>query len=243
MVVVDVCETASAAAADLFLRVRPESDFEVLTALRALVKNQFVCDSTIASTGLTMWQLRDLADRMLRARHGVVFFGNGLTSTRGKHMNVAALHTLVAQLNASTKFAAMPMRDFGNEAGADNVLTWLAGFPFGIDFSRGCSRYNPGEFTADDLLQRQEIDAALLIGVDPERTLTSASLEQLRRIPTIVFDSKVTAASRQAQVHITTAATGISAAGTVYRMDKVPLPLRPVLRSPYPTDENVIRWL
>ena len=37
------------------------------------------------------------------------------------------------------------------------------------------------------------------------------------------------------------AATGISAPGTVYRMDEVPLPLRPALRSPYPTDEEVLR--
>jgi len=42
-------------------------------------------------------------------------------------------------------------------------------------------------------------------------------------------------------VHITTAATGISAPGTVYRMDEVPLPLRPALQSPYPTDEEILR--
>jgi len=51
----------------------------------------------------------------------------------------------------------------------------------------------------------------------------------------------VTHTSRLARVHITTAATGISAPGTVYRMDEVPLPLRPALKSPYPTDEDVIR--
>ncbi len=49
--------------------------------------------------------------------------------TRGRHANVAALLTLTAELNAFTKFAAMPMRDYGNEAGADNVMSWLAGYP------------------------------------------------------------------------------------------------------------------
>jgi formylmethanofuran dehydrogenase subunit B len=34
---------------------------------------------------------------------------------------------------------------------------------------------------------------------------------------------------------------GISAPGTVYRMDEIPIPLRPILDSPYPTDEEVIR--
>jgi formylmethanofuran dehydrogenase subunit B len=42
-------------------------------------------------------------------------------------------------------------------------------------------------------------------------------------------------------VHITTAVTGISAPGTAYRMDEIPLPLRPALQSPYPTDEEIVR--
>jgi formylmethanofuran dehydrogenase subunit B len=66
------------------------------------------------------------------------------------------------------------------------------------------------------------------------------AIDHLARIPTIVLDPKVTHTSRLAKVHITTAATGISAPGTVYRMDEIPLPLRPPLKSPYPTDEQVI---
>src|SRR5437763_14965960 len=67
------------------------------------------------------------------------------------------------------------------------------------------------------------------------------SIDHLARIPTLVLDPKVTHTSRLARVHFTTAATGISAPGTVYRMDEIPLPLRPALKSPYPTDEEVVR--
>jgi formylmethanofuran dehydrogenase subunit B len=67
------------------------------------------------------------------------------------------------------------------------------------------------------------------------------AIDHLQNIPTIVLDPKVTHTSRLARVHITTAATGISAAGTAYRMDEVPLPLKPILHSPYPTDEEIIR--
>ena len=67
------------------------------------------------------------------------------------------------------------------------------------------------------------------------------AIDHLARIPTIVLDPKVTHTSRLARVHITTAVTGISAPGTVYRMDEMPLPLRPALKSPYPTDEEVVR--
>jgi formylmethanofuran dehydrogenase subunit B len=241
MVLVDIRETKSAGAADIFLQIRPGKDFEVLTILRALVKGQPVNEAMIPETGLTLEQMQDLVDRMKRAKFGVMFFGMGLSMTRGKHMNSAAILTLAAELNAFTKFVAMPMRGHGNVTGADVVMRWTTGYPFGITFNRGYPRYNPGEFSTIDLLVRGDADAALILGADPGATMPQPAIDHLARIPTIVLDPKVTHTSRIARVHITTAVTGISAPGTGYRMDEVPLPLRPALKSPYPTDEEVIR--
>ena len=241
MVLVDIRETPSARAADLFLQIQPGKDFEVLTTLRAMVKNQRVDAASVAETGLSVDQLQDLANRMMRARFGVLFFGMGISMTRGKHMNSAAVLTLAAELNAFTKFVCMPMRGHGNVTGSDNVLRSTTGFPFGISLSRGYPRFNPGEFSTVDLLVRGDNDAALILGADPGATMPQPGIDHLTRIPTIVLDPKVTHTSRLARVHITTATTGISAPGTAYRMDEVPLPLRPALRSPYPTDEDVIR--
>ena len=226
MVVVDVRVHLSTRAADLYLQIRPGTDFEVLTALRALVKGQRVVWEGTGECGLTIEQLAHLAARMKQARFGVFFFGLGLTATRGKHMNVAALLALTRELNAFTKFAAIPMRIHGNEAGADNVFSWTTGYAFGVDLTRGYPRYNPGEFTAVDLLARREADAALIVGADPAATMPPSAVAHLTHIPTIVLDAKLTQTSRLARVHITTAVTGISAAGMAYRMDKVPIPLR-----------------
>ena len=241
MVLVDIRETKSAKAADIFLQLRPGKDFEVLTILRAMVKGQSVNDALIAETGLTKEQLQDFVDRMKRAKFGVFFFGMGLSMTRGKHMNSAAILTLAAELNAYTKFVAMPMRGHGNVTGADVIMRWTTGYPFGINFNRGYPRYNPGEFSTVDLLVRGDVDAALVLGADPGATMPQPAIDHLARVPTIVLDPKVTHTSRIARVHITTAVTGISAPGTGYRMDEVPLPLRPALKSPYPTDEEVVR--
>jgi formylmethanofuran dehydrogenase subunit B len=240
MVLVDIRETPSAKAADIFLQVRPSKDFEVLTILRALIKDQPVNEEAAADTGLSMTELRDLADRMKRARFGVLFFGMGLSMTRGKHMNSAALLALAAELNAFTKFVAMPMRGHGNVTGGDVIMRWTTGYPFGVNLSRGYPRFNPGEFSTVDLLLRGDNDAALILGADPGATMPQPAIDHLARIPTIVLDPKVTHTSRISRVHITTAATGISAPGTVYRMDEIPLPLRPALKSPYPTDEEVV---
>ncbi len=121
------------------------------------------------------------------------------------------------------------------------VMRWTTSYPFGVNLSRGYPRFNPGEYSTVDVLVRGDNDAALILGADPGATMPQPAIDHLSRIPTIVLDPKVTHTSRLARVHITTAATGISAPGTVYRMDEVPLPLRPALHSPYPTDEEVLR--
>jgi formylmethanofuran dehydrogenase subunit B len=241
MVLVDIRETMSAKAADIFLQVRPGKDFEMLSILRALVKNQKVSAEAAAETGLTLEQLQDLVNRMKAAKFGVLFFGMGLSMTRGKHMNSAAALTLAAEMNAFTKFVAMPMRGHGNVTGADVVMRYTLSYPFGISLTRGYPRFNPGEYSTIDLLVRGDNDATIVIGADPGATMPKPAIEHLRRTPTIVLDPKVTHTSRLSRVHFTTAVAGISAPGTAYRMDEVPLPLRPALKSPYPTDEEVLK--
>src|SRR3989440_1792376 len=243
MVLVDIRETPSERASDLFLQIRPGKDFEVVTTLRALIKGQRVDPQLVAETGLTVEQLQDFADRMKRARFGVIFFGMGVSMTRGKHMNSAAALTLAAELNAFTKFVAMPMRGHGNVTGADVVLRYATAYPFGINLSRGYPRFNPGEFSTIDMLVRGDNDATLVLGADPGATMPQPAIDHMKRTPTIVLDPKVTHTSRLARVHITTAVSGVSATGTAYRMDEIPMPLRPALKSPYPSDEEVVNMI
>jgi formylmethanofuran dehydrogenase subunit B len=44
-------------------------------------------------------------------------------------------------------------------------------------------------------------------------------------------------------VHFTAASPGIDTTGTAYRMDKVPLPMRPALRSAHATEEEILRGI
>ncbi len=238
LVVVDVRETASTAAADVFLCIRPGQDFEALTILRAVVQGSRFDEAKLAATGLTLDQLRDLSRRMKKARYGIVFVGMGLFQTRGEFMNCAAVTALVIELNSWTRFISMPMRSPGNVSGADAVLSYTTGYPFAVNFSRGYPRYNPDEFSAAGLLSRGEVDAALIVGTDSLTKLPQAARDHLSRIPTITLDAKPP--SLGSSVHITTAAV---AAGTVYRMDKVPLTLRPPLTSPNVSDEVAIRLI
>jgi formylmethanofuran dehydrogenase subunit B len=240
VVLVDVRRTQSAAVADIFIQVKPRRDFEVLWALRALVKGKRVDPSVEQVTGVPLATLEDLAKRMKSCRFGALLFGMGLTMTRGRHFNSGALLALATDLNEFTHFVAKPVRGHGNVTGADNVVSWQTGYPFGVNFSRGFPRFNPGEYTTVDLLSRGEADAALILAADPGANFPQPAIEHLKRIPVVVLDPKPTHTAKLAKVAITTATYGISVPGTVYRMDDVTITLRPALPSPYPSDEQVL---
>lgn len=238
VIVVDVRPTASTRVADQFLQVQPGADFEVLTVLRALVQGQEIEAESVG--GIPITQLQDLAERMKNCRFGVAFMGMGLTQSRGRDLNVSELFTLVAELNQHARFCVIPMRGHGNVAGADQVLTWQSGYPFAVSFARGYPRYGPGEFSTVDVLARGEADAALILASDPVAHFPSAAARQLERIPTVVLDPMPTLTAEVARVVFPTACYGVDAAGTAYRMDGVPIRLRPVLPLARPTDVEIL---
>src|SRR5438309_8810257 len=240
VVLVDVRKSKSAPAADIFLQVKPRKDFEALWALRALVKGVELDASVEAETGIPLGQLKDLAGRMKACKFGVLFFGMGLSMTRGKHLNVEAALALARDLNEHTRFYAKPMRGHGNVTGADNVVSWQTGYPFGVSLGRGSPRFTPGEFTTADTLGRGEADAALIIASDPMGNFSQPAREHLAKIPYIALDPKETPTVRGATVASTTATYGINEAATEYRRDEVPIPLRPAFDSPFPSDLEVL---
>lgn len=243
VVIVDVRKSKSAPAADHFIQVRPRKDFEALWILRALVKGVDLTEKDCEETGVSLAVWKDLAEQMKTCKFGIIFFGMGLSMTRGKHLNVEAALALARDLNEHTKFYIKPMRGHGNVTGADNVVSWQTGYPFGVSLGRGYPRFNPGEFTTSDTLARGEADAAMIVASDPMANFSQPAREHLARIPYIALDPKETPTVRSATVAFTTAVYGINTGGTVYRMDDVPIPLRPAFESPYPSDFDVLSKL
>lgn len=241
VIVVDVRPTATSRAADLFLQVTPNADYEVLTALRSFVRGKPINDGPVG--GLPVAQLAELAASMKACRFGVVLVGVGLTMSRGRDLNLSELFALVAELNEYTRFSALPMRGHGNVTGADQVLTWQTGYPFAVSLARGWPQYGPGEYSAVDLLARHEADAALILAADPLAHLPAAAGQWLRQIPTVVVDPNPSMTASIARVVLPTACCGIDAGGTYYRMDGVPIRLKPVLERARPTDEQILKQL
>lgn len=240
IVLVDIRPTPSSLIADTFLQLKPGSDFELLWALRALVKGVALDDTVEERTGIAKETLIDLVEQMKSCQFGVIFFGMGLTMTRGRHFNTGALLELATDLNEFTHFVALPTRGHGNVTGADNVVSWQTGYPFGVNFNRGYPRFNPGEFTTSDVLGRGEADALCVIASDPASNFSRPAIEHIKSIPVITLDPKPTETSQIARVAFTTATYGINVPGTVYRMDNVALSLRPAFESPFPSDQQIL---
>jgi len=227
IVAVDVRETRMKRVADLFLKIEPNGDFELLSALRAAVRGAKIQAESVA--GVPLKQIEELAEKMKGAKMGVIFFGLGLTQSAGRHMNIDAAVGLVADLSHHTKFVLTPMRGHYNVAGANTVTTWQTGYPYAVDFSRGYPRYNPGEYTSVDLLAGGEADAAFILASDPAAHFPADAAKHLARIPVVTLDQKVNMTTMLSKVVIPVATAGVEAEGTAYRMDGVPIRLRKVV--------------
>ncbi|MGF1582537.1 MAG: formylmethanofuran dehydrogenase subunit B [Gemmataceae bacterium] len=238
LVVADIQPTPTTEAADLFLPVEPGKDFEALWTLRSLVRGLPIPPGT--TTGVPLELLEDLAERMKSCQCGIVFFGLGLSMRGLGHRSVEALLQLVTDLNHHTRFYVRRMRVQGDVTGADLVLAWQTGYPYSVNLARGYPRYNPGEFSARDMLQRGEVDACLLLGSEGAAQFSAEALAHLNRIPTIVLDYPTVESTIHPKVRFTTAVYGIHHRGTAYRMDEVPIPLRSFLTTHYPTDQFVL---
>jgi formylmethanofuran dehydrogenase subunit B len=235
---VDVRPTPTTRIADAFIQMKPNSDYEVISALRALVKGHELPQAEVG--GIPVDELKALVEKMKSCKFGIVYWGMGLTQTRGKYLNLVALLKLAQDLNEFTKFSCAAMRGHGNVVGMAQVLTWQTGFPFHVNMSRGYPRFNPGEFSVVDLLARKEIDAALIVAGDAIGNFPGSMAEHLKSIPLIAIDPKESDTTRVADIVIPSAQGAIGAGGMAYRMDHIPLMFKKVVESPYPSDREII---
>jgi formylmethanofuran dehydrogenase subunit B len=239
LVVVDSQLTETAQQADLFIQVEDGCDFDVLWTLRGLLKG--LEPTPDRSVGADLQRLHELADRMKACRSGVIFFGYGVARQPLGHRNVEALLRLVTDLNGITRFYARRLRVVGDVSGADSVLCWQTGYPFSVSLSRGYPRYGPGEYSAADVLANGEADALVLIGTSRMETFSAEAIQHMRRIPTIVLERANVSMPLEPTVQFVTATYGIHRPGVAYRMDEVPIRLRPILDSDLPSDGEVLR--
>ncbi|MFA0821319.1 MAG: formylmethanofuran dehydrogenase subunit B [Methanomethylovorans sp.] len=242
MVVIDVRKTDTAKIADEYVEIDQGSDLLLVTALRSVInRHEDVIPETVA--GIPKAQVLKIAEILKNAKFVCIFFGMGVTQSRSKYKNGDAVSSLISDLNQHTKAVMIGMRGHYNVTGFGQVATWETGFPMAIDFSKGYPYYNPGETGANDLLIREEADAAIISAADPGAHFPQKAVRHLARIPLIQIDPYANPTTELADVVIPSAIVGIEAEGTAYRMDAVSLRMKKLIDTKFKTDEEIVKDL
>ncbi len=245
IVVVDPRKTPSANISDLFIQIKPGTDYELFAAIRAILKGNPVDPSIEDTTGVRMDDIKGLIEMMKGAKFGAIFVGLGTASSFGKYRTQAAAMHLVQELNSHTKFVMGALRGHANVSGFNQVLSYYSGYPFSVNYSKGYPRFNPGEFTTVDMLAKGEPDAVLCLAGDLGAHLPRKSVENLSKTPLITIDVAMTPTTTLSEVVLPGVHT-IESEGTMYRLDNVPLYSRKGMESPLgftKSDEDTLNQL
>ena len=220
VIAVNVGADKGPAGADLTITLEPSEEIAALSLMRAAA-----LDRPAHDLSPNLARAVALVGRLTGARYAVLVHDAEPTAVPRNPLRVEGLIALVQTLNGPTRAALSSLRAGGNRPGAEAVLTWQTGYPFAVDHSRGYPRYTPGD-RGLDRLTRGGFTAALVVG-SPDLGEEVASA--LGGIDTVVIGPRATQAPFTSRVAIDTGVAGIHEAGTAYRMDEVPLALRPPL--------------
>jgi formylmethanofuran dehydrogenase subunit B len=185
----------------------------LLAALRARIAGRAV---NASSASLRKRERLDAIDT-LAAELKAATFGVAVWSPRDLDaLATEMLFGLVDDLNAQTRFAAVPVPRNGRSPCAVQVCGWLTGYPPPVGFGRGVPEHDPWRFEALRLIQSGEADCALLISV-------SGIPELSEIVPLILIGShhvrRAIGPMRAARVQIDVGHPGIDHDGLLWDID------------------------
>lgn len=208
------------AGADLTVSLEPSEEIAALSLMRAAV-----LDHPVRSVPASLAGAVGLIGRLADARYAVLVHDAEPTSEPRSPLRAEGLIALAQALNGPTRAVLSSLRAGGNQPGSEAVLTWQTGYPFAVDHAQGHPRYMPGDRGLDRLASGR-FTAALVVG---SANLGEVAAAALGGINTVAIGPRASQAPFTTRVAIDTGVAGIHEAGTGYRMDEVPLSLRPPL--------------
>lgn len=240
VICVDPRRSITAENADLHIQLNPNTDYELLSALLTLLHGKRPHQTAEDVTGVSISEMEKMLDMMKSCNFGAIYVGLGIASSYGKHRNAELAFNLVKELNSHTKFVIGALRGHCNVAGFNQIASYLYGFPFGLDFARGYPRYNPGEYTAVDVLRDRDVDAAFILSADLVSHFPAACSEYLAQIPVACIDIAPCPTTMISDVVLPGVIDAMECDGTFYRLDDVPIYFQPFTSSPFSfTESNV----
>lgn len=233
IITVDPRKTPTTEASDLHVQLKPNSDYELISALLTLLHGKTPHHSVEEITGVHISVMGEMLDMMKNCNFGSISVGVGLSSSVGKHRNAEIAMNLVKELNNHSKFTLGVLRSHCNVAGFNQIASYMYGYPFGLDFTRGYPRYNPGEFTTVDVLREKDVDAAFVICSDILNQIPADCVAYLAEIPLIYLDTVPCPTTVVSDIVFPGVIDSMECDGTFYRLDDVAVHFEPFTGSPF----------
>jgi formylmethanofuran dehydrogenase subunit B len=227
VVSVDVDDARGPADADMRIRLRASEELDAIAGLRAVLAGRPLGVERIEGA------LGDLPRTLTAAHYVAIVYDAEPGALPPQPGRAESLTALGQELNAVTRASVTPLRAGGNRVGAESVLTWQAGYPMTVDYSRGVPRFRPDDGPRA-LVAAGAVDAVLVVGRPLGMPFAVDGLRSIAIGPA--------ASDTSCEVTIDTGVAGIHEGGTAFRMDDVPLPLRAPMPGP-PIAAQVVRAL
>ena len=192
--------------------VEPKRLGEVFGVLRSLLAGKILTAKTVAGIGTE--ELAALLARMQRARYGVLTWAAADLAFPHAELAIQSMCKLVTALNASGRFAVLPLGGTDGDLTAAQVTTWQTGFPLRVSFAGGKPDYDPWQHSAQRMLERNEADAVVFVSA-----LDAAHAPPESDAPAIVLGRPGTRTGYS--VFIPVATPGLHHAGHLFRTDNV----------------------
>lgn len=207
---------------------------DVISALRALTSGKKLHAADVA--GIAVSELEKLAERLKAAQYSVVTWAAAPLNFPHAELTVQNITELVKGLNKTTRSNGLPLGGIEGDMNANQVSTWISGYPTRTSYARTYPEHDPYHFSTDRLLSSKEADALLWISsFNPDRTPPQTDL------PTVVFGHADMKLEKEPDVFIPVGMPGADHKGIMFRTDNVvSLPLEQLRASSLPTLAEVL---
>jgi formylmethanofuran dehydrogenase subunit B len=206
----------------------------IIAALLALAAGKDLHVDTIA--GIPIADLQHLVTRLVAAKYSVIVWAAADFDFPQADLTIHKIAELIAHFNHTTRCSGLPMGGSEGDMTANQVSSWISGYPVRNSFKRGYPEYDPYRFGAHNQLNAGEADAMVWISTFyPDRQPPETG------VPMIVIGHPGMQPAREPELFIPVGVPGVDHVGIMFRSDSaVSLPLAKLRESPLPSLRQVL---
>lgn len=218
-VVVDSAPNATSQLATRHITLPPDQAVQSIWAMRASIANLNFTEAELPQ------EIFQLADQLPTSQYGAIFWGSAHQNAEFD-LQADGIHSMIRELNQHTRFVGIPYRADANGLSAENVSTWISGFPFAVNWNRQNPRQHWLEYSDLNVSERDEWDFLLSFEIG-EVTIACQSGDNHSAF----------------QIALPVAPLGIEEAGSACRFDDVGIAIEATGKATSPTSLAIIEGI